>query len=449
VNVLSNPEVTGREAAPLRDGEGIAAELGWRGAGGPVHDRKARRKRALARWGAGTLGFAAGAAGLWALFGPAGGLVGLAALGLWLFLADRSMRQEGGVPVLIYHSVSSDAAWLPWAKDISVRPETFDRHLRTLRAMGRRFLDTRELVALRRAGRVVPPGSVVIHLDDGYRDNWIAAAPILARHGACATLFASLDFVDPTPGLRPRLGSATPPRWDGYCSWDELRALDAEGCVDVQPHGVDHGRVETGPEPVAVLTAANWRSLAWVQWAASPGQKHDWYRTSRPVTRGLGTVVRQNGAALAARAWTEAGGLESWDSYRDRVEAQLRRCREVFRRELGKTPEVFCWPENECSALAREVALSVGFAATTGGRGENRPEEDPTVISRVHVGDRIAGFDWPWAEGVALRAVVRTFEGNLYWYFLLLLFAVSRKAATGVRACLPPDRSVRRVPQPS
>ena len=35
------------------------------------------------------------------------------------------MKREGGVPVLVYHSVTSQGAWLPWSENISVTPEFF------------------------------------------------------------------------------------------------------------------------------------------------------------------------------------------------------------------------------------------------------------------------------------------------------------------------------------
>ena len=65
------------------------------------------------------------------------------------------------------------------------------------------------------------------------------------------------------------------------------------------------------------------------------------------------------------------------------------------------------------------MAANAGYKATTGGRGENRPDEDPDVVSRVHVADRAIGFRWLWMEGLYLRATVRLYQGVYYWFFLL------------------------------
>lgn len=42
----------------------------------------------------------------------------------------------------------------------------------------------------------LPPGAAAITFDDGYADNLHQAAPVLRRHGACATLFVATGFLD-------------------------------------------------------------------------------------------------------------------------------------------------------------------------------------------------------------------------------------------------------------
>lgn len=396
-------------------------------------DRKANRRRSFGIWAGGVLAF-----GFAAAFSGSIGLSPwgvLASLVVWLWIADRWMRRPGGVPCLTWHSVSRDAAWLPWADETSVRPETLDRQLGLLSRMGCEAMDTVDFVNRRRQGAPVPEGTVLLHFDDGYLDNWIAAAPLLRRHGARATIFVSLDFLAPDRPLPASLDDTdTPPRWDGYLSWQELAALDAGafgGVFDVQPHGVDHGRVPTGPEIVDKLTASNWRRLAWVQWSAMPGNKHDWYLAGTPPAVPLGSAVPQSEAALAARAWTGAG-LESEEAYENRVRGELRACVQAFRNRLGKEPSLFCWPQNRSSPAGRRIALEEGFIATTAGRGANRPEEDPAILGRVHVGERVAGFDWPWLDDLVFRATVRCFQGNSYWYLPILAARVLKTLGRGL-----------------
>ncbi|MEZ5911946.1 MAG: polysaccharide deacetylase family protein [Paracoccaceae bacterium] len=397
-------------------------------------DRVRARRNAVALWFAG-LAVSLAPVGLAIGFGAPGTgwflALSLVAAGLWLWQADRFMRPGGGVPVLVWHSVSADARWLPWARDISVSPETLDRQLAILRAMGCVAIDSADFVAARVDGRPVPENAVMLHFDDGYLDNWLAAAPLLQRHGMRATLFVSLDFIAPDRAAFPKtlVDPGGVKRWDGYLSWAEIAALDAGafgGVFGVEPHGTDHIRVATGPATVDRITPQNWRRLAWMQWAAMPGAKHDWYRHDHPPARGYGTAVPQSAPALAAPAWRD-GKRESDAAYDTRVRAELAACIAAFDDRLGRAPRIFCWPQNQTSDRARAIAADLGYCATTAGKGANREREPAHILSRVHVGEAVAGFRWPAADALAFRATVRAFQGNHYWYLPIVALSVLRR----------------------
>jgi peptidoglycan/xylan/chitin deacetylase (PgdA/CDA1 family) len=365
--------------------------------------------------------------------GAHGASFGLGFAAIVLLIADRFMRVEGGVPVLVYHSISEHTSWLPWAKEIAVSPASFERHLRTIRWLGCRVLKNSEMIAERMAGKPIYGRPVVLHIDDGYLDNWVAAVPILKKFQMPATIFVSLDFIERGATLRPTFDDVTEGHvdrnqlpWSGYMNWPEIRAVQATGLVDIQPHGIDHGRIETGPEVVDQIRPDNWRRLAWVQWAATQGSKADWHRHEAPPARPYGTPVRRNEAAFAARAWSESEGQESQHAYEARVRDALVRCREVLERELGSYINVFCWPQNRTSPQARRIAYEVGYAATTGGHGENRIGEDPREVSRLHVSDCVLGWRCGWVDSLALAANIRLFQGNYYWYVPLLLIKAVR-----------------------
>jgi peptidoglycan/xylan/chitin deacetylase (PgdA/CDA1 family) len=75
-----------------------------------------------------------------------------------------------------------------------------------------------------------------ITFDDGYRDNFEVAAPILKEFGLPATFFVTTGFVQ----------SETVPFWDkdlprqpGWMSWDDVRGLKAQG-FDIGCHTHTH-----------------------------------------------------------------------------------------------------------------------------------------------------------------------------------------------------------------
>lgn len=341
------------------------------------------------------------------------------------WVAWRQMVRPGGHPVLVYHSVSEDQGWLPWADEIAVLPTDLDRHLHFLRRRGFRFITTSEWVERRSAG-TLGRDDLVVHFDDGYLDNWVAAAPILERHQVPATIFVSLDFMSAQTPLRPTLamrdaGQVDPAsiQWGGYMSWDEARALDATGLIEIQPHGVDHARIPVSSQTAATLSPANWRKHAWVQWRSMPESQSDWWRHDAPPAVGYGSAVPESAPALAAPAWL-GDRLEREDELAARVRSDLSRCIEAFQAQLGKTPRVFCWPENGVHCVSRRVAADLGYIATTGGTNENRADDPADVISRLHAGDRTLGLRNATADLIYLYASIRCFQGFYYWYYLML-----------------------------
>src|SRR6185503_17785966 len=97
------------------------------------------------------------------------------------------MRSDGRLSsrfqILIYHKVSPD----PHPYYAPVAPDVFEQHMRFVSRCFR-VMDLLELVERSRKG-TVPAGAVAITFDDGYRDNYDYAFPILKKYGLTATIF--------------------------------------------------------------------------------------------------------------------------------------------------------------------------------------------------------------------------------------------------------------------
>ena len=125
----------------------------------------------------------------WILGGFRSLAVGLALAGVGSLAADgptlgrdRPLR----VPVLMYHRISAAPrdAGLP---ELWVSPRLFQAQLRLLARHGWQAITAEELARAVLAGRTVGPRQFVISLDDGARDGFRNAAPILERLGMRAT----------------------------------------------------------------------------------------------------------------------------------------------------------------------------------------------------------------------------------------------------------------------
>ncbi|HEX8257943.1 MAG TPA: hypothetical protein VF589_09935, partial [Allosphingosinicella sp.] len=136
--------------------------------------------------------------------------------------------------------------------------------------------------------------------------------------------------------------------------------------------------------------------------------------------------------ALAAPKFAD-GARETDAQFRARIAADLVRCREAYAARLGHPPTLFCWPENRVAGAGREVAEKLGYRATTAGNGRNTAAEPPSILSRIHVGDRALGFRWGPAEALRLRATVRLFQGNHYWYLVAAPMDLIRRIVFAAR----------------
>jgi peptidoglycan/xylan/chitin deacetylase (PgdA/CDA1 family) len=104
----------------------------------------------------------------------------------------------------MYHRIA-DAELDPWG--LAVSPARFEAQVEALKA-SRRILPLCEFAAMHRAGNLAA-NALAITFDDGYACNRTVAAPILAKHGAPATVFVTTG----------QIGS------DREFWWDELARL--------------------------------------------------------------------------------------------------------------------------------------------------------------------------------------------------------------------------------
>lgn len=345
--------------------------------------------------------------------------------------ASALLYRPGGVPILVYHSVSPEAGWLPWAANTSVRPETFRRHLEILKRDCWSVVSTMDLVAARQQGRPLPLRTAVLHFDDGYLDNFLFAAPLLREFGMPATFFASLDFIETGDALRSGATGSGPAAWTGYTTASELRAMDADPLFLIEAHGVDHARVPVSDRTVGQVGADDWRRHAPLAWALDTGNKARWFEcASPPACLRPGAALPESDSTLTGRWWRD-GAAESASDHAARVSAALARAHAGLAQVLARPPRVMAWPFDRSTGVAIAAARAVGFVAVTGGCGENRPDEDPTILSRVHVQDHAFGGGPLWLEGLAFRARLNSAAGRWAWHIVVVLAAHARRRHFG------------------
>ena len=128
-----------------------------------------------------------------------------------------------GVPVLCYHSVGYDESG---TSPLIISPEKFREHMKGLKENGYTTLTMADLLKYLINNKPIPVKSVVITFDDGYKDNYINAFPILKEFGMTATIFVVSDLINGETSMTD----------------SEIKEMSDYG-IDIESHTVSHNRL--------------------------------------------------------------------------------------------------------------------------------------------------------------------------------------------------------------
>jgi peptidoglycan/xylan/chitin deacetylase (PgdA/CDA1 family) len=101
------------------------------------------------------------------------------------------------VPIMMYHYISIPPADADAVRrDLSVAPAQFESHLAYLRQAGFETISLQELTYALSRERSLPPKPIILSFDDGYRDNYENAFPLLRQYGYSGTFFVFTQPID-------------------------------------------------------------------------------------------------------------------------------------------------------------------------------------------------------------------------------------------------------------
>lgn len=113
--------------------------------------------------------------------------------------------------------------------NLSVKPELFDAQMQYLADKGYTTLTMQEVYEILNGQRTLPAKPIALTFDDGYRDFYANAWPVLQKHNFKATNYVITDFIG----------------WDAYMTWPMLQELDATGQVELGAHTRSHADLRT------------------------------------------------------------------------------------------------------------------------------------------------------------------------------------------------------------
>jgi len=138
---------------------------------------------------------------------------------------SKSLQTSDRVIILYYHSIDERKGEKFYLK---TPPDIFREQMELLRD-NYNVISLRELIKCIRRRKKMNK-SVVITFDDGFKDNYTVAYPILYRHDLPATFFITTGFI----GKK------------GYMDWRDLKELKESG-FEIGSHTVTHPRLSKLP----------------------------------------------------------------------------------------------------------------------------------------------------------------------------------------------------------
>jgi peptidoglycan/xylan/chitin deacetylase (PgdA/CDA1 family) len=349
----------------------------------------------------------------------------------------RWRRDRQIVPVLMFHSVGvPDRRWT--FSYLSQPVAEFEAVLALIAKYGFRTVGLEELFRHMQGEEILADDCVVLTFDDGYLDNWTHAVPLLRRHGMRAVVYVTPDFVQPAAGLRPTLEDVWGGRAQGsdletlgFMNWDELRAAQRDGVLDIQSHALTHTWYPRGPRVVDIHRPREVAPYPRLAWNARPDRKPFYLNEDQQKLVPWGQPVFEHEKSLIVRRFVpddgrlsevtgfvaDAGGqafflAEGWRArlverfpeldgaapfpgayesdtgYEERVLHELTASRATLERELKKPVRFLSWPGGGVNERAEDLALEAGYKSWTlsswqlPGR-RNLPGAPPQGIKRI------------------------------------------------------------------
>ncbi|MBU3191719.1 polysaccharide deacetylase family protein [Clostridium bowmanii] len=127
------------------------------------------------------------------------------------------------IPILMYHSISYEKG-----NTARIPKEKFKEQMKYLKDNKYTTLTVDELYSYMQTGKLVPIKPIVITFDDGYKDNYTNAYPILKEFGLKATVFVITNTIDTEKN---------------YLTSNEIRSMDSNN-MRIASHTTAHEQLD-------------------------------------------------------------------------------------------------------------------------------------------------------------------------------------------------------------
>jgi len=141
---------------------------------------------------------------------------------------QKSSEKDRSIRILTYHSIPDEYVPFEWMQ-MTTPKELFEKHMRYLKENGYTTVTAGEVLGILASGDEIPPKTVCITFDDGYKNNYKNAFPVMKRYGLKGTVFVTADFIGKEGGP-----------FGGYLNWDEIKEMKTSGSFTFGCHSLTH-----------------------------------------------------------------------------------------------------------------------------------------------------------------------------------------------------------------
>lgn len=132
------------------------------------------------------------------------------------------------VPILVYHRIVP-MSWSKLGQGIEVKVQSFKQQMKFLSSKGFQTVSLDRLIGAFNGINQLPKKSIILTFDDGYKDNYLYAFPILKEHNFTATIFLVSGYIGGTN------------EWDKASQEGSIELLSPEEIKEMAAYGISFG----------------------------------------------------------------------------------------------------------------------------------------------------------------------------------------------------------------
>lgn len=196
-------------------------------------------------------------------------------------------------------------------------------HFDWLKKNGYTVISVKDVLKAKENNTDLPPKSVLISFDDGYRSFYEIAYPMLKSYGYTAFLSLETGWLETPDGENVNYGGDKQLPRSMFLTWDQIREMADSGIVELASHSHNlHEGHQGNPQGIML-----------------PSGAHRWYD---PKT----------------------GTYESIEAFRARVRDDWKRSSDIIYEKTGRRPQVAVWPYGRYNQVGVSAAREAGYELT-------------------------------------------------------------------------------------